>query len=710
MTTDFTLVLIGHALSVASFGALFVLVAIGRKPSPYRGSILLAAAGTCFWGAATIGVSFLVEQPVIVPLVEWVSIAGWLWLTVQLLQSAAPERTRAYRRLAVLGLGLPFAVIALLTGLSVGGVNPLGAPATNLLEAIALICMIVFGLALVETLARWMSARGRTAAIYFFFAVGALLAIDLFLYATMLLLGRIDGAIYEARGLLSAFAPPLIAVALARQRDWLVDIHVSRQVIVNAATLFGAGIYLLAMAVAGFAVREMNSAWGPMLHVTFLFGAIVLLASILSLEGLRPKLNVWISRNFFSAKYDYRREWLRFSEALSVGPGNSAVEDRLLDAILQSLGCRSGGLWLCRDGDGEFALAAARPSSLLLSDAPVQSLVAALEASHGPVVLNPQSPAYGELAKLGSLRQPWAGVPLRHRARLVGFLVLAEPLASRQPDGEDCELLQVLSAQAAGHLAEERSASALGRTQRFEATARRLTYIGHDLKNIVSQLSLVLQNWSRHGDNPIFLNELPKVLGGAVVRMKNLLGGLKAGAEGSQGESALVDLNDCLNPLLALWRARYARIAVELDGATFFVRGPFDHIQSIFDQLVSNAIEASDGTRDIKVSTKLNGDTLVCEITDAGKGINEKSVSDSRFSVIDSPKASGFGVGLFQVRDYVGRLGGSLSFASEPGIGTTAKFTLPVEFPPAGSPRVRLAATRPAPIQAGANQKVGTLR
>lgn len=686
MTWDLALVVAGHSLSFAGFAVLFLLVAISRRASPHRNSVLVAAAGTALWAAGTIGAAAATGQPAIVPFLEWPRLAGWLWLILTLLSTAAPQRARAYKRLALLGIGVPLAALTALTLVDAFGADAFGVEASihrlvHSAEAIALVSMIVFGLALLETLARWMSAGGRKAAMYLFLGVGSLLAIDLFLYATILLLGRVELPIYQARGFISCFAAPLIAIALARQRDWLIDLHLSRQVIVNAATLMGVGIYLLAMALAGFAVRELDAAWGPALHITFLAGALLLLASILASDGFRPRLNALVSRHFYSAKYDYRQEWLRFSNALAAEASRSPLEERLLSAILESVGCRSGCLWLQLADDRGFVIAAAKPSSLLFSEEPCGAVAALMSEQHGAVSISASatgSSALVELGRYGPMRNPWAAIPIRHRGRMVAFLVLAEPPAPRPLDAEDQEFLQTLAVQAGAHLTEERAAVSLDRTRRFEASARQLTYIGHDLKNIVSQLSMVLQNWARHKTNETFLAELPVVLDTAVQRMKGLLEGLKGDRTANSSINEAIEVNQCLAGLIPLWRARYSRLTIELDPIHAVVRGQRDRLQSIFDQLVCNAIEASDGVGAIRLYTRLEGNELVARISDHGTGISEQTVVGSRLTANESRKPGGFGVGLFQVRDYVREFGGNLSFSSDPGSGTTATLRIPV--------------------------------
>ncbi len=92
----------------------------------------------------------------------------------------------------------------------------------------------------------------------------------------------------------------------------------------------------------------------------------------------------------------------------------------------------------------------------------------------------------------------WAGVPLVHEGRLVGLVLLAAPALRRALDWEDFDLLRTAGRQAASTLAEAHGQQALGRSQRFDEFNRRFAFILHDVKNLVSQLSLLTRNAERH--------------------------------------------------------------------------------------------------------------------------------------------------------------------------------------------------------------------
>src|SRR5205085_6020293 len=93
----------------------------------------------------------------------------------------------------------------------------------------------------------------------------------------------------------------------------------------------------------------------------------------------------------------------------------------------------------------------------------------------------------------------------------------------RPLDWEDFDLLRTAGRQAASSLAEAQSQEALANAQRFEEFNRRFAFILDDVKNVVSQLSLLSRNAERHADNPEFRADMVATLQGSVAKMNDLL-------------------------------------------------------------------------------------------------------------------------------------------------------------------------------------------
>ena len=74
-----------------------------------------------------------------------------------------------------------------------------------------------------------------------------------------------------------------------------------------------------------------------------------------------------------------------------------------------------------------------------------------------------------------------------------------------------------------------RAAEALLEARKFDAFNRMSAFVVHDLKNIVSQLSLMLKNAERHRDNPEFQKDMLETVAHSVERMKQLMLQLREG-------------------------------------------------------------------------------------------------------------------------------------------------------------------------------------
>ena len=97
-------------------------------------------------------------------------------------------------------------------------------------------------------------------------ALGGLFAYELFLFADVFITrGRVDPGLGLGRAIAAAFMAPLLALAMARNREWRVDIHVSRQVVFHTATLLASGCFLLAVAIRRDSVAQVRRGLGARL-------------------------------------------------------------------------------------------------------------------------------------------------------------------------------------------------------------------------------------------------------------------------------------------------------------------------------------------------------------------------------------------------------------------------------------------------------------
>jgi putative PEP-CTERM system histidine kinase len=273
----------------------------------------------------------------------------------------------------------------------------------------------------------------------------------------------------------------------------------------------------------------------------------------------------------------------------------------------------------------------------------------------------------------------WAGIPLIHHDRMVGMVLLASPEYRRPLDWEDFDLLRTAGRQAASSLAEAHSQEALSNAQRFEEFNRRFAFILHDVKNLLSQLSLLSRNAERHADNPEFRADMIATLKGSVGKMNDLLARL------SPHSSARVQRMDAqpLRPILtSAIAAKRGDHDVRLIGDTkLWANADAAALEQAIGHLIQNAVEACSPTNPITVRASAKDSTVAITIADKGIGMDPDFVRNQLFQPFSSSKAGGFGIGAFEARSLILAMGGRLGVDSRPGKGTTFTILLPAAEP-----------------------------
>jgi putative PEP-CTERM system histidine kinase len=272
-------------------------------------------------------------------------------------------------------------------------------------------------------------------------------------------------------------------------------------------------------------------------------------------------------------------------------------------------------------------------------------------------------------------RDIWAIVPLIHFDKLAGAVLLARPVVDRTLDWEDFDLLRVVGRQAASYMAEERGQEALSDAQRFDEFNRRFAFIMHDIKNLVSQLTLVTRNAERHADKPEFRADMIATLKSSTGRMNDLLARLSQHNTGRTEEPRSVVLGPLVTALATTKRVQHP-VVIAGNAALCGMADPA-RLEAALAHLVQNAIEASPAHEPVTITTIKQGDETGIEVSDKGCGMTADFVRGQLFRPFASTKNGGFGIGAYEARTLVTAMGGRMTVNSEPGRGTRFTIWLP---------------------------------
>ena len=669
-----------YAAAAAAFLFLFLLLM-----TSWRGrlqGVLLAGASlvTGIWAAVLAYLALRPSQPW--PVAEALEVMrGASWFAFLIVLLGYSRQAVRPLRLAALGIAL-FCLFSLLTALYAGGVWGRGA---DMLDILSHLVLAVIGLVLVEQLYFNVHPQQRWGIKFLCLGLGGMFAFDFYLYSEALLFRSVNPDIWAARGVVNAFVVPLLAVSTARNPRWSLAVSVSRRMVFHSTAILGASAYLVVMAGVGYYIRYFGGSWGVVLQVILSFGAVLLLLVVLFSGTARARLKVFLSKNFFTYRYDYREEWLRFTRTLSEGKPGVQLHERSIQAIAELVDSPAGALWLAAES-GAYELAAhwnmQSAQGMEPADGPLACFLQARQWVIDLAARDAQPEAYEGLevpAWLGALDQAWLVVPLILHERLLGFVVLARSKGRIKLDWEVNDILKTAGRQAASYLAQLEAAQALLVARQFESFNRMSAFVVHDLKNLVAQLSLLLSNADRHKHNPAFQEDMIDTVAHSVEKMKRLLVQLRGAY--TLEPPAPVALDELLRKAVAMRSAHKPAPRLRPGEHMVNVVGHPARLERVMGHLIQNAIDATPPEGEVHVQLTQQNGSAVVEIADNGCGMSEQFVRYRLFRPFESTKATGMGIGMYEAQQYVKELGGRIEVQSRAGQGTVFRVVLPLHAP-----------------------------
>lgn len=696
---------ISYALGAVLFLLLTAVLLTGWRGRLLGGLLVTAAAVSSAWGVLlALWSHYGVSGTVLVQTVEMLRYLAWFAFLLNILEHIGDTGERVQRlrlvRLVIYGLVGALMVLPPLAPPLLNMVVPPRLMANFILAGFMLLAVI--GIWLVEILFRNTRVEQRWAIKFLCLGIGGMFAYDFYMYAHALLFKQVDSSLWQARGAVNALVVPMIAVSAARNPQWSLDVFVSRRVVYYTTTFMGAGSYLLVMAAAGYYISTFGGEWGAVLQIVFLCAASALLLALLYSGRMRAQMRVLLSKHFFNYKYDYRDQWLRFTRALSGCVPEAQPRECVIRAVAEVLECPGGMLWQMNDL-GRLERTAhwnmsVPPTEPIAADAPLARF---LTRSNWVIRLDEYraSPDVYEDVMLPewlvNLPRAWLIVPLLNQDHLLGFMVLAQPLARISFDWEVRDLLKTIATQAAAHLAQMEALAALSESRQFDGFNRLSAFVLHDLKNIIAQQMLVVNSAARHKHNPDFIEDAVGIMAHSVSKMQRLMESLR-GDSGGAGVNS-VDIVALLRHAVRAREGSAPQPRLTLSENGLSVVANADRLSSVLENIIQNAQEATGKQGHVDVGLVIDAGHAIISIVDDGCGMDPAFVRDRLFRPFDTTKGdTGMGIGAYECRTYLRSIGGDMLVESVPDKGTTIRLVVPL----AESPTAPLGADQARQIMA----------
>ncbi|TPW16972.1 MAG: putative PEP-CTERM system histidine kinase, partial [Halothiobacillaceae bacterium] len=668
-----------HTLLFATATALFVIL-LALQFRLWRGQLdlflcMTASLFTLLWlmvSALLPGLSTL--HATVTQLFDIAKYGAWCLLLWHLLSGAVGSHRSALQqnRYALIGLSVA-ALVALISGFSFSAAHTTLLTTLNTLSHIG---MASATLLLIHALlrapqpansapARWLY---RALALYFFY--------DL-IFFSLALLGQAWPLLVMLRAMF-AIALATVMMTLLPRTLWSKKIHVSHETAHRFTLLTLLIVYLaVILIVATMVERDLGDGIG--FSFTLLIAALLLLlVTFCTSEWRRKQLRVFLNKHFFNYKYEYREEWLRFIHTLSRGGAGAHLLETVIEALAQIVNSHGGLLWL-RSDTGAYTLAAhyetvapatthaAANSSLVKFLSEWQWIINLDEYAAEPSL-------YQDLILpdwLVNHPNAWLVVPLMQDVELLGFVVIPQSVTMHDINWEDHDLLKTAGRQAATHLAQLMAVRALIEAREFQAFSKLATFVIHDIKNLIAQLSLLVSNAEKHKNNPAFMDDAIKTVANSVAKMNRLLAQLREGG-GVPNRAIKLNLNAVIHEVIQHRSHHSPQPTFTSHPTSLLIIAQHDRLAAVLEHLIQNSQEATAPSGWVKVVTSCQANEAIIEISDNGCGMDEQFIRERLFKPFDTTKGEvGMGIGAYESREYLRELSGEIYVTSQPMEGTT---------------------------------------
>ena len=527
---------------------------------------------------------------------------------------------------------------------------------------------------------------------YKYLVIGFFLACgSLFWFSSYRLLYRqLNGEHQSLLAVLLLIAWLFISYAVVRYRLLNRKLFVSRKVIYSAAAPIAFAGYLILLGLASLLMRAFG--WS----LPFIFQWLLIVMGLLFVVVLffsvkvRSTVKYFISTHFYVNKYEYRDEWLAFSSLLQGTLTEREVVDALHRILSESLYTRQIMIWL---GDVQEGF------RLIDGDKEQGRATDGVITAEDPLVLYLQNEQYFYLEMPGNAKarqrvisekkdffrtsELVLVVPLTIGGQCVGLVGLGPEYTGGRYGRDDFDLLTALGSQAASAILAARTAEKLAQARETSAWSALSAFVLHDIKNAAAMLSLAMVNAPAHIDKREFQRDLLALIDDALKRMTRVLKRLKTLKGEMVPTIQEIDIDRILSECCKVLAKKLPNTVIELkDNREVIINTDPAFIEHILENLLLNALEAGGpGTR-VQIGVVDGSSRFVdLEIVDNGPGIPLDLLPDRLFQLFKTGKQNGSGIGLWQVKQFVESLGGTIEAENVEGGGAKFVVRLPIDRP-----------------------------
>ena len=520
------------------------------------------------------------------------------------------------------------------------------------LQVFVLLMVVIVLMSLERTL---RASRGhmRWQIKFMIVGLGSLFAVRIYTGGQTLLFRSVDMGLEVVNAGALIVAGALMIRSLLRLRVLSVDFYPSHTVLYSSFTVILVGIYFIVVGVLANLVKHFDGGQSFAIRVFLVFLAFLGIAILLLSDRFRHRIKHFIAVQMKRPQYDYRREWLKFTEKTSTITDVENLCMTVARMVSDTLEVLSVTVWLLDESRARLRPAGSTVFSETgaghqISEEGEIRLVKAMRSQEIPVDLDdPKIPWAQDLKQTmpDDIREARIRycVPLLAGGNLLGVMTLGDRVKYEPFSFEEIDLLKTIADQTAGNLFNLRLSEDLRKAKEMEAFQTMSTFVVHDLKNLASTLSLTMQNLPIHFDNPEFRNDALKIMKQSVNKINNMCSNLSMLSQKIELRRVETDLNQLVNNSLHCLNGSCKVSVIKDFGSLPKLAIDPEQIQKVLTNLILNANEAMGDGGEIQISTGQRDSWAMVSVSDNGRGMSKEFMEQSLFRPFKTTKETGHG-------------------------------------------------------------------
>jgi len=305
----------------------------------------------------------------------------------------------------------------------------------------------------------------------------------------------------------------------------------------------------------------------------------------------------------------------------------------------------------------------------------------------------------GETELVGTQSAIWLGIPLKIADFTIGALVVQDYENPNTYTEKEQKILEVIAYSISRSIErkrlEEDRTTLIKKLEKMNSSKDKLfSLISHDLRSPFNSLLGFSEILTKEYES-LTNEEIKEYIKAIYDSSKNLYGMTNNLLQFSRFQLGkigfnpkVIDLTKTVNSVFTMLKGNILKKQINVESTipdNTFVYADEDMLNSIFQNLVSNAIKFTYKRGDLKIASEIiteNGQEFVLiSVEDSGIGMNDSDVKrileGDVFTTPGTDKEYGTGLGIQLVIDFINKNGGSLQIKSKLNMGSTFIFTIP---------------------------------